>query len=175
MDAFIGEIRLFTGNYAPQGWAFCHGQQVSISYNQPLYSIIGDAFGTDYLTYFTLPDLRGLVPIHQGSGVGLTPWQCYEKGGSITETINTFEMPNHTHQLNAQTGGNATDASDNIWATTPRGTTVNVYNEEQPNSSMNVNAVTASGGSQAHNNMQPYLAINYIICLEDGMYPVKAQ
>ncbi|KQO10851.1 phage tail protein [Paenibacillus sp. Leaf72] len=175
MDAFIGEIRLFTGNFAPRGWAFCHGQQVSLPYNQPLYSIIGGAFGSDYKTYFTLPDLRGLVPIHQGSGVDLTPRKCYEKGGSMTETITTFEMPNHTHQLNAQTLGNTTDTINNIWATTPRGTTVSVYNEEQPNANMHVNAITASGGSQAHNNIQPYLAINYIICLDDGVYPVKAQ
>lgn len=175
MDAFIGEIRLFTGNYAPEGWAFCHGQQVSLPHNQVLYSVLGGAFGTDNKTYFTLPDLRGLVPIHQGSGAGLTPRQCYEKGGSMTETITTSEMPNHTHQLNAHTTGNTMDASNNIWATTPRGTTVSVYNEEQPNASMHPNAITASGGSQAHNNMQPYLAINYIICMTEGIYPVKNQ
>ncbi|WP_338553541.1 tail fiber protein [Paenibacillus sp. KS-LC4] len=172
MDAFLGEIRLFTGNYAPKGWAFCHGQQLSIWKYQALYSLLQGAFGSDYKTYFTLPDLRGLVPIHQGVGTGLTPRALYAKGGSSTEKISEMQMPNHTHVLNAQTAANTMDAVNSIWANQPRGTTTYAYGET-PDANMNPLALQASGGSQAHNNMQPFVAINYIICLEEGIYPVK--
>ncbi|MGG4144661.1 tail fiber protein [Paenibacillus algorifonticola] len=171
MDAYLGEIRLFTGDFAPAGWEFCHGQQIPILGNQALFTIIGGQFGSDKTSYFKLPDLRGLVPMHHGTGDGLTARECYETGGSRTETILQSEMPNHTHSINAQTVANTTDAVSSIWANQPRGTTTYAYNES-PNTTMHPLALQVSGGSQPHNNMQPFVAINYIICME-GIYPPK--
>ncbi|MEI7027941.1 phage tail protein [Paenibacillus sp. y28] len=171
MDAYLGEIRIFSGNYAPAGWAFCQGQQLSLLRYQALFTILGGAFGTDNKTYFCLPDLRGCVPMHQGSGAGLTPRACYSSGGSMTETLSVNEIPYHTHTVNSQTTATDTSPIGNVWANEPRGSTVSVYTET-PNVDMQPAALSSVGGSQAHNNMQPFVALNYIICLE-GIYPSK--
>jgi len=170
----IGEIKMFAGNFAPRGWAFCDGQLLSISQFQSLFSILGTTYGGDGVTTFALPDLRGRTPIHAGHGPGLTSRQLGEKGGSETVILTINEMPAHTHnvELKADSSVAVTDRPQNSLparnaAATPQyGTTANI--------SMSGNAVVvgSSGGNFPHPNMQPYATVNYIIALE-GIYPSR--
>ncbi|MFD2365128.1 phage tail protein [Pseudoduganella sp. GCM10020061] len=177
-DAYIGEIRIFAGNFAPKGWALCGGQLMAISQNTALFSILGTQYGGDGKTNFALPNLNGRVPIGQGNGAGLTPRSVGEDIGSATVTLLTTETPMHTHvPMGSSQLGSTNDPNNAVWgefAVGGRGgsTPVNLFNPT-PNTPMSPVALNVSGNSQPHNNMQPCLAMNYIICL-DGEFPPRS-
>ncbi|MBL0386545.1 phage tail protein [Tumebacillus sp. ITR2] len=175
-DQFLGEIRVFAGNFAPKGWAFCNGQLLPISQNTALFSILGTQYGGDGKVTFALPNLQGTAPMCQGAGAGLTPRSMGELVGSENVTLLTTEIPSHTHQAKAIAGaGNATDPSNHYWAETPfegRHPVQTPLYAPTPDQTLSPAALSASGGSQPHNNMQPYLALNFIIAME-GIFPPR--
>lgn len=172
---FLAEIVLFAGNFAPRGWAFCQGQILSINQNSALFSLLGTTYGGDGQTTFALPDLRGRVPVGAGQGPGLHNVNLGEVSGEPSHTLIVTEMPAHSHQAQAQgstDAGNTTTPTASTWAaSTARD---NVYSNSAPNSTMAPNTVSVypAGGSQPHNNMQPYTGLNYIIAIE-GIYPSR--
>lgn len=166
---FIGEIKMFAGNFAPQGYAFCDGQLLPIAQNTALFSLIGTIYGGDGQTTFALPDLRGRAPIHKGQGAGLSNKQIGSRGGSETNTITVAQMPSHNHTVNAvSTNGDSTVPTNNLPANT------NFFDNEYSTGATDVTMKSTmlgnTGNGQAVNNMQPYTTINYIIALT-GMYP----
>lgn len=177
MEGYIAEIRLFAGNFAPRGWAFCQGQILSIAQNTALFALLGTTYGGNGQTTFALPDLRGRVPVGTGQGPGLSNVTLGEVGGAPTHTLIITEMPAHNHTaqttVNAAATGTTTSPSGNY----PAGSTArdNIYNNTS-NATMNPGMaqtmVGIAGGSQPHNNMQPYLGLNYIICME-GIFPSR--
>ncbi len=171
MDPYLGEIRIFAGNYAPSGWAFCDGTVMSVSQNSALYSIIGGIYGGNGTTTFALPDFRGAAPVHQGTGPGLTPRSVGESGGKVSVTLLETQIPNHSHTVNAQLLPTDAQPAQTVWATSAskRGQQIYSHNVDTPMSPL---ALSVIGGSQSHNNMQPYVAMNFIISLE-GNYPPK--
>ncbi|WP_322907879.1 phage tail protein [Paenibacillus campi] len=169
MDAYIGEIRLFAGNYAPNGWLFCNGQELPVQTYQGLYATLGNQFGGTSPRTFKLPDLSGNVPIHRGAGPGLTPRNFADKGGVETITLTTAQLPSHTHTANSAPLATSPEPAQHIWANNDRDAD-NVSYGTTINAAMNATVLGASGGGKAHTNMQPYLGVNYIICY-DGEYP----
>jgi microcystin-dependent protein len=167
MDPFIGEIKMFGGNFAPQGWAFCDGSLLPISQYDALFSLLGTTYGGDGQTTFALPDLRGRVPIHVNS--------AYPQGaqvGSETVTLTQDQMPAHTHLATALTNaGSANNPGGHVWAgsTTSDNRYIGSLNAA---GTFNPAALQPAGGNQPHDNMQPYLVINFIIALE-GIYPTQ--
>jgi microcystin-dependent protein len=160
---YVGEIRMFAGNFPPAGWAFCDGQQLPISENETLFQLIGTTYGGDGQETFNLPDLRSRVPIHQGNGFILA-----ETGGAEEITLTTNQIPSHSHPLQANTGqGNSPNVSGNLLATS---SAVQVYRESAANQNMNAQAISPVGGSQPHTNLQPYLCVSFIISLF-GIFP----
>lgn len=173
MDPYVGEIRLFAGSYAPRGWAFCEGQTLDVLSNQLLFAVIGNTFGGDGKTTFSLPDLRGAAVMHQGAGPGLTP-RVYAKGGGQSEVGLAYDqMPAHDHEINAQTKAAEQMPFSTIWASGPGGKVPKRTYSQLADTPMNPNIVGAVGGGQPHNNIQPYLSMNYMIALE-GVFPPKA-
>jgi microcystin-dependent protein len=160
---YVGEIRIFAGNFAPTGWMFCEGQLLPISENETLFQLIGTTYGGDGQSTFALPDLRGRIPLHQGNGFILA-----ETGGAEEITLTVQQIPAHSHPMVASTN-NATAASagGNVLAQTPSYTP---YIALPPNSPLNAQSVSPVGGSQPHTNFQPYVCINYIISLF-GIFP----
>jgi len=173
MDPFIGEIRLFGFNFAPNGWALCQGQLMAIAQNTALFSLLGTQFGGDGRTTFGLPDLRGRVPLGQGQGPGLTPRTEGELGGEENHTLIINEMPAHNHQVNASQSGSTTNPSGSVPSNDSRGTPVTIYAGSSDGTKMNAGMIQPSGGSGPHNNMQPYLCINYCIALQ-GIFPSRS-
>jgi microcystin-dependent protein len=169
-DQFIGEIRQFGFNFAPYGWALCNGQTMSISQNTALFSLIGTYYGGDGITTFALPNLQSRVPIHQGQGVGLSPYVLGQIGGFENVTLNSQQMPQHNHNVNVL-GLNATTnkAAGSYLADSTGG---NVYTTSNPNNTLNVGSITYAGGNQPHANVQPYLTISFCIALV-GIYPSR--
>lgn len=160
---YVGELRLFAGNFAPAGWMFCDGQLLPISENEVLFQLIGTTYGGDGQNTFALPDLRGRVPVHQGNGYLLA-----ETGGTESVTLTSAQVPPHTHALRASTAAATGSAPGNaLLAATG---TVNSYGSGNPDQPMTAGALTPSGGSQPHDNMAPYLAVSYIISLF-GIFP----
>ncbi len=160
---YVGEIRMFAGNFAPAGWMFCEGQLLPISENETLFNLIGTTYGGDGQSTFALPDLRGRVPLHFGNGFTLA-----ETGGAETITLTVSQIPAHTHAfLGSSNNATATAAAGNVPATTPNYTP---YINQNANSAMNPQSVTSTGGSQPHNNFQPYLCVDFIISLF-GIFP----
>ncbi len=172
-DAYVGEIRLFAGNFAPKGWAFCNGQLMSITQHTALYSIFGTIYGGDGRTTFALPDLRGRAPMHQGAGPGLTPRTIGHAGGTSTVTLLENQIPAHQHIPECQTDEEQADPTGAIWADRQSGRFSSVYNSSSPNTPMNPQAIQPAGGSQPHNNMQPYLGLNFIVALQ-GIFPGRS-
>jgi microcystin-dependent protein len=164
---FVGEIRLFAGNFAPAGWMFCNGAQVPISENETLFQLIGTTYGGDGQSSFALPDLRGRVPIHQGSGPGLSGRIVGETGGSEMVTLTPPQIPQHTHTLRASSAlSNGSAGGGGALAATA----VNIYGSGDPTTLVATQAVASIGGSQPHQNMAPFVGINYIISLF-GIFP----
>jgi len=168
-DAYIGEIKMFAGTFAPSGYAFCDGQLLPIAQNAALFSLLGTTYGGNGTTTFGLPDLRGRAPIHKGQGPGLTSRSLGAMGGSETNTLTVAQMPSHKHDVYAVSSvGNQTTPTGNLMADT------NLFDKEysdaNADTTMSANSVGNTGNGQAVNNMQPYVAINYIIALV-GIYP----
>lgn len=160
---YVGELRLFAGNFAPAGWMFCDGQVLPISENETLFQLIGTNYGGDGQETFALPDLRGRVPVHQGNGYVLS-----QPGGTETVTLTTAQVPSHSHALRASTATGTHSAPGRaLLAATG---TVNSYGSGNPDQAMAVGALAPAGGSQPHDNMAPFLAVSYIISLY-GIFP----
>ena len=176
MDPFVGEIRIFAGNFPPRGWAFCEGQLLPISQNTALFSLLGTYYGGDGKTTFALPNLQGTAPISAGQGPGLTDRVVGETGGETTVTLITSELPAHTHTVNASSNASAgSDPTNSVWAVggQTRGGVPLYSANGSPPATMNVGAVTPVGNSLPHNNMPPYLALNFIIALQ-GIFPPRS-
>jgi microcystin-dependent protein len=168
-DPFVGEIRMFAGNFAPRNWAFCDGQLLSVSQNDALFSLFGTIYGGDGRTTFGLPDMRGRLPIHMGNGPGLTPRQLGQKFGQENVTLTGPQVPPHTHQLRG-TGdaGETSDPSGLVLAQTPD----DAYSTSAANTDMASTAISLNSGSQPHTNVQPFLCIHFIVALF-GIYPSR--
>ena len=160
---YVGEIRMFAGNFAPAGWMFCEGQLLPISENETLFNLIGTTYGGDGQSTFALPDLRGRLPIHQGNGFILA-----ETGGAEEITLTVQQIPAHTHPVLASTAAASSNSPVGNVAAAP--TAIKLYIEDNANSSLSPLAVSAIGGSQPHTNLQPYLCVNFIISLF-GIFP----
>jgi microcystin-dependent protein len=160
---YIGEIRMFAGNFAPAGWMFCDGQLLPISENDALFILIGTMYGGDGTSTFALPDLRGRVPIHVGNG----NLQA-ETGGVESVTLTVQQIPTHSHPLIASTNvADQNSASGNVVA---QGSVASLYFAAPGSSPLGANSITPTGGSQPHSNMQPYLCLSFIISLF-GIFP----
>ncbi len=169
-EPFVGEIRMFAGNFAPRGWAFCDGQLLAVSQNDALFSLLGTIYGGDGRTTLGLPDIRGRLPIHAGTGPGLSPRRLGAKGGAENVTLTVNQLPSHTHTLKATaTAGNQSSPLNNVLASRAGDAT---YSEDTATSNMATNAVSNIGGSRSHTNLMPFLCINYIIALV-GIYPSR--
>jgi microcystin-dependent protein len=165
---YIGEIRMFAGNFPPNGWAFCEGQLLPISENDALFTLIGTTYGGDGQETFALPDLQGRVPLHQGTGPGLQNYQMGEKAGVESVTLNAQQMPVHNHGFTVSTGpGSSNSPQSNVPAAPP---VVKLYRFGTPGDPFPTNLVQPVGGSQPHDNMMPYICINHIISLF-GIFP----
>lgn len=172
-EPFIAEIRIFAGNFAPRGWAFCNGQLLPVSQNTALFSLIGTTYGGDGRTTTGLPDMQGRAPMHPGRGPGLTSRRLGQKGGEETETLSDTQMPSHNHRVQAVqptqfTTGNSQSPGANYLAAPQTG---NAY-ASTGTTAMAADAVLNTGGGQAHNNLQPLLTLNFIIALV-GLYPSR--
>ena len=162
---FIGEIRLFGGNFAPQGWAFCDGSTLAISQNETLFNLIGTSYGGDGQTTFLLPDLRGRVPMHQGAGSVLG-----EKAGSETVALTPAQLPAHTHAMfGSSSPADRNDPDNALFA----GTEQAAYGTSRGSTaSLGTAAVGYDGGGNGHNNVQPFLCVSFIISLF-GIFPSR--
>ncbi len=168
---FIGEVKMFAGNFAPRGWAKCDGQLLAISGNEALFSILGTTYGGDGRTTFGLPDLRGRVPMNWGQGAGLSNYVWGQQGGNESNTLSVAQMPGHTHPVNASTGdGNQSTPGGNLMA----GTKIldPEYSDGTADVTMNANMIGSTGGNQAVENRQPYVTVTFIIALE-GVFPSR--
>ena len=167
-DPYVGEVRLFAGNFAPNGWALCQGQLLAIAENTALFQLIGTTYGGDGLSTFALPDLRGRVPLHQGAGAGLSNRLIGQTGGSEQVTLTAAQLPAHTHaQLASKVPAQAAAGpSGSVLAAA----SVNLYGNGPPTTPMVANATAPNSGGQPHDNMAPFLAMNYIIALF-GIFP----
>jgi len=160
---YVGEIRMFAGNFAPAGWMFCEGQLLPISEYETLFNLIGTTYGGDGQSTFALPDLRGRVPLHFGNGFTLA-----ETGGVETVTLTVSQIPSHAHPFLASTAtGDQISPAGNVPATSFN---VTPYINDVANGNFSANAVTSTGGSQPHDNFQPYLCVDFIISLF-GIFP----
>ena len=169
-EPYVGEIRMFAGNFAPRGWAFCDGQLLAVSQNDALFSLFGTIYGGDGRTTFGLPDLRGRLPIHQGQGPGLSQRRLGSKGGSEKETLTVNQMPSHTHNYSANTAaGNQNTPQGNVVAGRTGDAT---YSEVDPDVNMASQSITNVGGSRSHTNLMPFLCVNFIVALV-GIYPSR--
>ena len=172
-DPFVGEIQLFGGNFAPRGWAFCDGQLLAVSQNDTLFSLLGTLYGGDGRTTFGLPDLRGRIPLHQGTGIGLSPRQLGSKGGEEQVTLTSNQMPSHSHAVSASDApGTQNNPTGQVLAK-PANDTGNsrLYDNADPiDNHLNNAAIASTGGQQPHSNLMPFECVNYIFALI-GIYP----
>jgi len=164
-EPFLAEIRIMGFNFAPRGWAFCDGQILPINQNQSLYSLLGTTYGGDGRTSFALPDIRGRTPIHVGEG-----HREGQKSGEETHTLASNEMPNHTHTLEATNVAGTVDEPTSSSVMAQAGS--NLYGAFGTPVAMKTGSIANVGGGQAHENMMPYLAINYCIALR-GLFPSR--
>ena len=164
MAPYVGEIRLFAGNFAPNGWAFCNGQPLPISENETLFQLIGTTYGGDGQSTFNLPDLRGRIPLHHGNGPDGITYPLAQSAGTTEVTLTTQQIPVHNHAVIAS-GDPALDSNP---ANVMLGLSPNIKDFREgatPNTATAVQTVTPTGGSQPHDNLMPYLSINYILSL----------
>ena len=167
-EPFVGEIRMFAGNFAPRGWAFCDGQLLNVSQNDALFSLLGTIYGGDGRTIFGLPDMRGRIPIHAGSGPGLTTRRLGVKFGSEKETITVNELPSHTHAIKVSTAaGTGNNPAGKFLGASPN---VRLFRSATPSIVLSAASISSIGGSQSHSNIMPFTCIHFIIALV-GIYP----
>ncbi len=171
-EPFTAEIRIFAGNFAPRGWAFCNGQLLPIAQNTALFSLIGTTYGGDGRTTTALPNLQGRAPMHPGRGPGLTSRRLGQRGGVEHVTLSEAQMPNHTHQLRAsqEDGDSLTPSSARLPGA---GNDMYRFPTGVSTGAMATQSLPSTGGSQEHNNMQPFLTMNFIIALV-GLYPSRS-
>jgi microcystin-dependent protein len=171
MDPFVAEIRIFPFNFAPKGWAFCNGQIMPLSQNTALFSLLGTTYGGDGKSNFALPNMQGNAPMHPGQGPGLSLHDLGETGGSETVTLQQSEIPAHSHALQASNAdGTAQSPAGQLYA----GGTGGIVPYATPGAltQLSPNALAPAGGGLPHNNMQPYLTLNFNIALQ-GVYPPR--
>jgi microcystin-dependent protein len=170
---YVGEIRMFAGSFAPANWMLCNGASLSISENETLFQLIGTMYGGDGESNFNLPNMQSRIPIHMGNGPDGANYPISQMAGTESETLSTSQIAAHSHPLLASTG-TATVSPQNNLLTVPTATQqgVQIYNNAglTPNATLRPETVGPSGGSQPHENTQPFLCINFIICLY-GLYP----
>jgi len=168
-EPFVGEIRMFAGNFAPRGWAFCDGQLLAVAQNDALFSLLGTVYGGDGRTTFGLPDMRGRLPLHAGSGPGLSSRQLGSKGGTEQETLTVNQLPSHGHPFQ----GTASPATtrDPV-GNSPAEAQADVYVEDLSPIPLSGQAISEVGGSRAHSNLMPFLCVHFIIALF-GIYPSR--
>jgi microcystin-dependent protein len=160
---YVGEIRMFAGNFAPAGWMFCQGQLLAISEYETLFNLIGTTYGGDGQSTFALPDLQGRLPVHQGNGFVLA-----ESAGVEEVTLTVQQIPAHTHPMVASSSiGNSANPEGAVLA---ESSVVSLYQSGTPSTAMAAQAITSTGGSQPHTNLQPYLCVDFIISLF-GIFP----
>lgn len=165
---YLGEIRMFAGNFAPSGWLFCNGQTLPIAEYDVLFNLIGTTYGGDGEETFNLPDLRGRLPVHQGAGPGLSTYQIGEMAGVETVTVSVNQLPQHNHAFLASTASGATSNPENKVLAVP--TDSRMYLRDTPALAFPANTLAPVGGSQPHDNLAPVLVINFIINLF-GVFP----
>jgi microcystin-dependent protein len=171
-EPFIAEIKIFAGNFAPRGYAFCDGQLLPISQNTALFSLVGTTYGGDGRTTFGLPNLMGRAPMHPGNGPGLTNRRLGDSGGVVTVQLTEAQMPNHSHVPRGSSQPNTERSpSGNTWGAEV--TEGNYHPASDINTGLSAQAIGSSGGGQAHENRQPFLVLNYIIALV-GLYPSRS-
>ncbi|MCA1592527.1 MAG: tail fiber protein [Acidobacteria bacterium] len=170
-EPFIAEIRMFGGNFAPRGWALCNGQILPIAQNTALFSLLGTTYGGNGQTTFALPDLRSRIPVHAGQGPGLSNYSLGQGGGNESVTLNVNQMPPHNHQAFATAAEEAPSSkpAGKLLSTATQGT---IYDPTPDGTALNPNMIGPTGGGQPHDNIQPYLTVNFIIALE-GIYPSR--
>lgn len=164
-EPFLAEVRIMSFNFPPKGWALCNGQLLPINQNQALFSLLGTTYGGDGRVNFALPDLRGRVPVYVGGSTGFTLGQ---RGGETAHTLSIGEMPQHNHFIRATSTAATTNVPSNT--TTFGSVSSSLYMPVTALTTLNPQTVTNSGGSQAHNNMQPFLTLNFCIALQ-GIFP----
>jgi microcystin-dependent protein len=170
-EPFLGEIRVVPYNFAPKGWAFCQGQLLAISQNTALFSLLGTTYGGNGISTFGLPDLQGRVAIHVGQGPGLSPYDLGQEGGTETVTLSTNEVGVHTHPANClNADGDQYAPNNTIWAVDAAQNPQ--YGATKAAATMAPNIFGPAGNGQPHNNIQPYLALNYVIALQ-GIFPSR--
>lgn len=170
-EPFVGEIRMFAGNFAPRGWAFCDGQLLAVSQNDALFSLLGTIYGGDGRTTFGLPDMRGRLPMHAGTGPGLSPRRLGAKAGEEEVTLTVNQLPSHNHGWPAGDGqAQNEDPTDTQFA---QGS-ASVFQTQigAGRTSMNSQAIGATGGSRSHTNLMPFLCVHFIVALF-GIYPSR--
>lgn len=171
-EPFVGEIRMFAGNFAPRGWAFCDGQLLAVSQNDALFSLLGTVYGGDGQTTFGLPDMRGRIPLHAGQGPGLSPRQLGSRAGTERVSLTVNQLPGHSHSMRASTDlAEDTGPQGRVPART-NPASLDVYNDIGPFVPLSGQTLAATGGSQPHTNVQPFVCIHFIIALF-GIYPSR--
>lgn len=174
-DPFIGEIRIFAGNFAPEGWALCNGQLLQISQNTALFSIIGTTYGGDGRSTFALPNLQGRIPVSFGQGAGLSNLVLGQSYGSEAVTLTANQMPSHGHSatIKGANAGTTNQPQDSLFGKVPRTNMYSTPDATPTNMTEGSISLQNAGGSLAHNNMQPYLTLNFIIAI-NGIYPSRS-
>lgn len=168
-DPFLGEVRLFAGNFAPQGWALCNGQALSIAENDALFTLLGTTYGGDGVNTFCVPDLQGRTPIHAGGGSGLSPRVPGEMTGSETVTLTARQLPAHYHPVHANSAaGTQAEPQGAVWAAASSGELQ--YSGAPPNVSMSAQCTTVQGGGMPHDNLMPFQVATFIIACV-GIFP----
>ncbi len=176
MDEYLAEIRLFAGTFAPRNWAFCEGQILAISSNNALFALLGTTYGGDGRTTFSLPDCRGRVPLHTGSGPGLAYISLGQKGGIESNTLNINNLPSHNHDLTIQVSGEDGEDTTPVDGFLAKNENVELYTSAN-NANMNAGSITLTDAGAATpqpvTNIQPTIALNYIICIQ-GSFPSRS-
>jgi len=168
-DPFVAEIRIYPFNFAPTGWAFCNGQLMPLSQNTALFALLGTTYGGDGKSTFALPNLQGSAPMHPGQGPGLSLYDLGQMGGAETVTLLESEMPAHSHTLRAVEDDGAFFTPVNMFLAAGN----SMYVNANPNTTMAPQSLTPAGGSLPHNNMMPYLTLNFCIALQ-GVFPPRS-
>ena len=167
---FLGQIKLFAGNFAPRGYALCSGQLLAISQYSAVFALLGTTYGGDGVQTFGLPDLRGRLPVSQGQGPGLSNFTIGQSFGSENVTLTTNQMPGHSHAVVANSGVGTVGPSGAVWASTS--SAVPAYGPSGTNALMNTASIGQAGNDQGHNNLMPVHALNFILALE-GIFPTR--